>query len=132
MPLRGPRGEAGENAYIEISKFPHEFPNDRIGLISDNRDAQAAMLLLGVLDQVTKKRHPSDTTSICVVETHPSHWLMCAHIWENPDPSETGFMIVSFPKALFSFEQVRAAMAAYLSESTRIEARPIQSPGTSN
>lgn len=112
--------------------FPEKFPEDEVGIITDDSKAKAIMLHFGVLDQVAQKRHPTDTTSVCIAETHATHWCLCARIWNNPDPKENGFIVISYPKAYVDLMTVQAVMATYLAGSTRIEVRPIQPPGDFN
>lgn len=115
-----------------MNEFGHKFPDDEVSLVTDDVKAQAIMLQLGVLNQISQKRDPTDTTSIYIAELHPTHWLMCARIWDNPDPTENGFMIVAYPKAHFDLFAVQGAMAAYLAESTRIDVRPMVGQANKN
>ena len=59
-------------------------------MITDDAEAQALMLEYDVLDQVSHRAYPDDTISSCVVEHHPTHWLLCSRFWGNPDPAENG------------------------------------------
>jgi hypothetical protein len=45
-------------------------------MITDDAEAQALMLEYDVLDQMSHRAYPDDTISSCVVEHHPTHWLL--------------------------------------------------------
>jgi hypothetical protein len=108
-----------------MSKPLHKFSDDPVTLVTDDTEARAIMLELGVLDQISRKTAATDTTSVCVVDSHPTHWCMCARIWDNPDPAENGFMVVAYPKTQVDRGTVMARMAAFLAGSTGFTVKPI-------
>ena len=110
---------------------PH-LPNDRVSIITDDTEAQALMLQYGVLDQVSRQAYPDDTTSACIVEHHPTHWLLCARFWRNPDPAENGFMVVAYPKDSVDRFTVQLKLHELLSGAPRVDVRPFGIGGGQN
>jgi hypothetical protein len=109
-----------------------QFPSDRVSVISDDTEAQAIMLKYDVLDQVSRKAYADDTSSSCVVEHHPTHWLLCSRFWDNPDPTENGFALVAYPKALVDRVTVQQKLHELISGSTRVDVRPFGIGGGEN
>jgi hypothetical protein len=109
-----------------------QLPNDRVSVISDDADAQALMLEYDVLDQVSHKKYPDDTISCCIVEHHPTHWLLCARFWGNPDPTENGFSVVAYPKDLVDRFTVQEKLHELLAGAPRVDVRPFGTGGGQN
>ena len=112
-----------------MSQPYYKFSNDPVCLITEDTDAQSIMLQLGVLDKISHKTDLTDTTSVCVVDNHPTHWCLCARIWDNPNPAENVFMVIGFPKATVDRLTVEMQMQSYLAGSTRITPRLRGGPG---
>jgi hypothetical protein len=109
-----------------------QLPNDRVSIISGDADAQALMLEYDVLDQVSHKKYPDDTISSCIVEHHPTHWLLCARFWGNPNPAENGFSVVAYPKGLVDRFTVQGKLHELLSGAPRVDVRPFGIGGGQN
>jgi len=92
----------------------------------------AIMLKYDVLDQVARKTHPTDTSSSCIVDHHPTHWLMCCRIWGNPDPAENGFIVIAYPKGGVDRLTVQLELQAFISGATRVDVRPFLPGGGEN
>ncbi len=109
-----------------------QLSTDRVSIVSDDTEAQALMLEYDVLGQVSSQAHPDDTTSACIVEHHPTHWLLCARFWRNPDPAENGFMIVAYPKDAVDRFTVQLKLHELLSGAARVDVRPFGIGGGDN
>ena len=109
-----------------------QFPEDRVSIVSDDAEAQAIMLQYDVLDQVSRKAYADDTSSSCIVEHHPTHWLLCSRIWENPDPAENGFMVIAYPKGAVDRLTVQQKLHEFISGAPRVEVRPFMPGGGQN
>jgi hypothetical protein len=90
------------------------------------------MLRYDVLEELSRKTHPDDTTSACIVNNHATHWLLCCRIWDNPDPAENGFMVIAYPKAGVDRMTVQTKLEEFLSGGTRVEVRPFFRGGAQN
>jgi hypothetical protein len=108
------------------------FPSDKVSIISDDAEAQAIMLKYDVLDQVSRKAHVDDTSSSCIVEHHPTHWLLCSRIWDNPDPAENGFMVLAYPKAAVDRITVQQKLHEFVAGAPRVDVRPFTMGGGNN
>jgi hypothetical protein len=101
-------------------------------MITDDAEAQGLMLEYDVLDQVSHCAYPGDTISSCVVEHHPTHWLLCSRFWGNPDPAENGFAIVAYPKQSVDRLTVQQKLHELLSGAPRIDVSPFGIGGGDN
>jgi hypothetical protein len=109
-----------------------QFPNDRCTSITDDTEAQTIMLKYDVLDQVSRKAYPDDTSSSCIVDHHLTHWLLCCRIWGNPDPGENGFVVIAYPKAGVDRFTVQLKLQEFVAGAPRVEARPFFGGGGQN
>ena len=100
-------------------KIPR-FSSDPVTLITADAAAKEIMLALGVLDQLSRKTHPTDTTCVYIADNHPTHWCMCARFWDNPGPAENGYMILAYPKDQVDRTAVELLMETYLECSTSV------------
>jgi hypothetical protein len=103
-----------------------QFSSDPVTRITDDAAAKEIMLALGVLDQLSRKTHPTDTTCVYVADNHPTHWCMCARFWDNPDPAENGYMVLAYPKDQVDRAAVELLMQTYLEGSSRISGAPVK------
>ena len=110
----------------------YQFPTDRVTPITDDAEAKAIMLEYDVLDQVSRQTNSDDTISACIVENHPTHWLMCCRFWNNPNPAENGFALTAYPKAAVDRLTVQQKLHELLFGGTRVEVRPFFPGATQN
>ena len=106
-------------------KVSDQFEQSKPAVIDSDATAQRVMIELGVWDQMSDKSSLPGNTNMMIVDTHPTHWCLCGRIWDNPDPKENGFIVITFPKAEFPRSHVTGIMARYLSGSTDLTARPV-------
>ena len=103
----------------------YQLPDGVTVSIDDNAKAQSLMLYLGVWDDISKQASLTTTVTMCVADTHPTHWCLCVRHWNNPDPSENGFQVIAYPKDSVDRLAVESIRQQYLSDSTEITSRPI-------
>src|ERR1700755_1228951 len=73
--------------------------------------------------KVSHRAYPDDTISSCVVEHHPTHWLLCSRFWGNPDPADNGFAIAAYPKQSMDRFTVQQKLHELLSGVPRVDVR---------
>jgi hypothetical protein len=105
-------------------KVSDQFEQSKPAVIDSDTTAQRIMIELGVWDQVSQQGTLSGNTNMMIVDSHSTHWCLCGRIWNNPDPKENGFIVITFPKNLVPRSHVSGVMAQILSESTDLTVSP--------
>lgn len=100
----------------------HKFPANEPAVIDDDGVAQTIMLELGCWDEIAKSSDLSKNLSICVADSHPTHWCLCARHANNPDSRENGFQVIAYPKSSVDRLTVELLMQNYLKNSTELSA----------
>jgi hypothetical protein len=106
-------------------KVTDQFEQSQPAVIDSDTTAQRVMIELGVWDQMSQQGGLAGNTNMMIVDTHPTHWCLCGRIWNNPNPNENGFIVITFPKSFIPRSHVTGVMSQYLSNSTDLTVQPI-------
>lgn len=86
-------------------------PNELIEITNDH-DAKALLLQLGVLDKFSQRGPLADKWSEALhFTTHPTHWVLARLYTGFKNPADNGYVVQCFPKSRFSIEQMKQIAA---------------------
>ena len=98
----------------------HELPDGFFRFL-DNAVVERILLQLGVRERFEFPADIEINTFFYSMDDHPTHWLLAARFRDFPDPADNGFMLIGWPKSVFSAKEAKKAAAEFASNDGRFK-----------